>query len=62
MNSSIDSPQVPKVKPITAKRASGNDLDAEQLAVSLGGKSGSGAIDSPSSPKLGGKDGQSKKA
>jgi hypothetical protein len=55
---SIDSPQNPAVKVPATPRKNG-DLDADQVKVSLGGKSGSGVIDSPTSPKLGGKNGAS---
>ena len=55
---SISSPQDPKVKSIPSQGGNGRDLNADQLKVALGGKQGSGAIDSPTSPKLGGKRGQ----
>ena len=52
----IDSPQKPAVKVPATPRKEG-DLKADQEMVSLGGKHGSGTIDSPTSPKLGGKEG-----
>ena len=57
MSGNISSPQDPKVStPATPRK--GNDLGADQEMVDLGGKSGSSTINSPSSPKLGGKSGQ----
>lgn len=56
--SNISSPQDPKVKTPSTGRQSNADLGADQEMVSLGGKSGSGTIESPTSPKLGGKQGQ----
>ena len=52
----MNSPQDNKVK-VPATPRKGGDLNADQVKVSLGGKMGSGVISSPSSPKLGGKDG-----
>lgn len=54
---SLSSPQDNKVK-VAATPRKGGDLMADQEKVSLGGKSGSGSISSPSSPNLGGKNGQ----
>jgi hypothetical protein len=53
----IDSPQKPAI-PIPATPRKEGDLKADQEMVDLGGKSGSSAISSPTSPKLGGKSGQ----
>lgn len=56
--SNISSPQEPKVATPSTGRQSNGDLNADQEKVNLGGKMGSGVIESPSSPKLGGKNGQ----
>lgn len=51
--SAIDSPQDPAIRvPPTPRK--GGDLNADQLKVNLSAK-GSAPIDSPTSPKLGGK-------
>lgn len=52
MSGSISSPQEPKVA-VPAVPRKGGDLNADQVKVNLGGKSGSGVIDSPTTPKLG---------
>jgi len=52
----IDSPQKPDVR-VPAVPRKGGDLNAEQEKLSLGGKSGASVINSPTTPKLGGKSG-----
>lgn len=58
MSGNISSPQDPKVS-VPAVPRKGGDLNADQEKVNLGGKSGSSVINSPATPKLGGKGGAS---